>query len=114
MGVAAHSRTQSSAAFLLQRKTPGCERRTAHPRRPRGERWRAAPVGLRVSERKAPDGERRDSARRRAARGGQRKAPGCCERETAQGARLREGNSARRRTLCESGMYLHINIVLIF
>eukprot|EP00965_Chrysotila_dentata_P201755 6180734-Pleurochrysis_carterae.AAC.1 len=51
-----------------------------------GERWRAA-----------PGGESRHSARRRAARGGQRKAPGC-ERGTAQGAGLREGNSARRRT----------------
>eukprot|EP00965_Chrysotila_dentata_P004673 152043-Pleurochrysis_carterae.AAC.1 len=40
-----------------------------------------------------------DSAKRRVARGGQRKAPGC-ERGTAQGAN------------CESGMYLHINIVL--
>eukprot|EP00965_Chrysotila_dentata_P260075 6213775-Pleurochrysis_carterae.AAC.1 len=29
MGVAALSRTQRSAAFLLQRGTPGCERRTA-------------------------------------------------------------------------------------
>eukprot|EP00965_Chrysotila_dentata_P177288 5854900-Pleurochrysis_carterae.AAC.1 len=29
MGVAALSRTQRSAVFLLQRKTPGCERRTA-------------------------------------------------------------------------------------
>eukprot|EP00965_Chrysotila_dentata_P260114 6213788-Pleurochrysis_carterae.AAC.1 len=41
-----------------------------------GERWRAA-----------PGGESWDSARRRAARGGQRKAPGC-ERETAQGTGL--------------------------
>eukprot|EP00965_Chrysotila_dentata_P035397 1177588-Pleurochrysis_carterae.AAC.2 len=39
------------------------------------ERWRAA-----------PGGESRDSTRRRAAGGGQRKAPGC-ERGTAQGAR---------------------------
>eukprot|EP00965_Chrysotila_dentata_P119230 3941541-Pleurochrysis_carterae.AAC.1 len=43
-----------------------------------GERWRAA-----------KGGESRGSARRRAAKGGQRKAPGC-ERQTAQGAGLRE------------------------
>eukprot|EP00965_Chrysotila_dentata_P076049 2512742-Pleurochrysis_carterae.AAC.1 len=49
-----------------------------------GKRWRAAP-GV----------ESRDSARRRAARGGQRKAPGC-ERRTAQGAGLREADNARR------------------
>eukprot|EP00965_Chrysotila_dentata_P256480 6212551-Pleurochrysis_carterae.AAC.1 len=38
-----------------------------------------------------------DSARRRAAKGKQRKAPGC-ERGTAQGAKLRAGNSARRQS----------------
>eukprot|EP00965_Chrysotila_dentata_P038618 1282579-Pleurochrysis_carterae.AAC.1 len=54
---------------------------------------------LRVRQRKASGGERRDSARRRAARGEQREAPGCA-RGTAQGAGLREadqGDSARRR-----------------
>eukprot|EP00965_Chrysotila_dentata_P093945 3104799-Pleurochrysis_carterae.AAC.3 len=65
------------------------------------QKWRAA-----------PGGDNRDSARRRAARGRQRKAPGC-KRGTAQGAGLREGNSARRQTTrvgeqrktanCESG-----------
>eukprot|EP00965_Chrysotila_dentata_P080238 2647429-Pleurochrysis_carterae.AAC.1 len=50
---------------------------------------RAAGWCLRGRLRKAAGGERQDSARRRAAQGGQRKAPGC-ERGTAQGAKLRE------------------------
>eukprot|EP00965_Chrysotila_dentata_P011696 383383-Pleurochrysis_carterae.AAC.1 len=81
MGVAALSRTQRSAAFLLQRKMPGCERlrEADSARRPRGERWHATPVGLRVRQRKAPGGDK-------VVRGG-----------TAQGAGLlREGNSTRR------------------
>eukprot|EP00965_Chrysotila_dentata_P018451 614117-Pleurochrysis_carterae.AAC.1 len=48
--------------------------------------WRSASRGV---QRKARGGNRRDSARCRAARGEQRKAPGC-ERGTAQGAELRE------------------------
>eukprot|EP00965_Chrysotila_dentata_P257807 6213011-Pleurochrysis_carterae.AAC.2 len=52
---------------------------------------RGAGECLRVKQRKGPGGERRDSARRRAARGGQRKAPGCeRHRGTSQGAGLRE------------------------